>query len=181
LAKVKIRGIEAIQSKIEKMFGDVRTGEQMRNEVGTFVVSKIQLEARRRKPLNDDRAFPELSPKSKGIRKYLGAYNILHPAFKADRSNLTLTGQLIDAITYRLNSTFFTIEVKNDSREPYLINKKLESSEPITNKQVDANVRALGFELYTASGIKSDPKVMRRIQSILKKYVRRAIKVNFGS
>jgi hypothetical protein len=182
MAKVNIRGLVALEKNIENTFTKVRESKQMRKDIGEFVVGRIKAEARRTKPLNDSRSFPGLKDSSKSIRKYLAALNPTHPTYKATRSNLTLTGQLINAIVYRLTGkSVLVIEVEDSIRDPYIKNRKGEIGDVKTNREVDKDLRKRGFVLYTAKGIDSEPRVGKRINNIVKKYVRRAIKVNFGS
>ena len=181
MAKVKLKGLGGIEKNIEKTFGKVRTSRAMRDDIGQFLVERVKAEARRAKPLNDTRSFPNLKESTKEIRKALAKTNQTHPTYKANRSNLTLTGQLIDAIIYKLKSgAVISLEIDNNLRRPYVRkNKKPEPAK--TNKQIDKELRERGFELYTAKGIDSEPRILKRINGIVRKYVRRAIKVNFGT
>lgn len=209
MAKVSLKGIPELERQIEATFKKVRESQQMRMEVGEFLRDRLQAEARRGKPLNDSRSFPPLKETSIAIRDALAETNDTHPTFKPQRSNLTITGQLINAIEYILTSTTVRIEVLNTAREPYrqrgrLSTKGLNSIRqsignlkasskfvaktrvsgrdltPPLNSELSQELRRRGFVLYTAKGIESDDRVMNRINNIVKKFVRRAIKINFG-
>lgn len=180
MAKVRIKGIAAVERNIEQTFEKVRSSKQMRNDIGEFVVGRVQLEARRAKPLNDTRSLPDLKDSTKGIRKGLEKLNPTHPTYKANRSNLTFTGQLIDAVTWLIGKPgVIEIEVEDSLRTP--IQTKSGPGDRESNKDVDADLRKRGFVMYTARGIRSEPKVLKRINNIVKKFIRRAIKVNFES
>lgn len=156
----------------------------MRTEVAEFLVTRIRAEARRGRPLNDDRTFPPLRSVTKIIREELAQQNRTHPTFKLERSNITFTGQLVDSLRYILDSTKIIIEVPNTRRRKLkqkgiIVESAIGQRPAITNKEVDRNLRRLGFDFYTAKGINSEDKVLARINGIVKKFVRRAIKINF--
>lgn len=188
MAKVKITGIPLIEKNIRETFNKVRVSKALRKEIGAFVIGRLKGEARRSKPLNSTRSFPALRNVSVIIREDLAEQNPTHPAFKPDRSNLTFTGQLIDSIRFLLTSDAVLIEVPNTKRKKLskkgvIIESEINSGlRPArTNKEVDKRLRKRGFRLYTAKGIESEPRILKRINGITKKFIRRAIKVNFGS
>lgn len=181
MGKVNIKGIPELEKNIEKTFDKVVRSQQMKNEIGQFTVGRIQAEARRARPLNKQRAFPNLKDSTVNIRESRANFNTTHPTFKPSRSNLTFTGQLIDAIVYGLlDKGRIQIEVADTFRDPVITaSGDLEGGN--TNKEVDADLRRRGFVLFSKAGIDSEPRILRRINNIAKKFVRRAIKVNFGS
>lgn len=179
MAKVNITGIPEIEKKIEETFGKVTENKQMRKEIGEFVVGRIQGEARRGKPLNDSGTFPPLKESTKIIRQSLATKNPTHPTFSVNRSNATFSGQLIDSIVFELGKTVIQIFVDNTRRIPIVGAKDADNNK--TNKEVDKDLRRRGFFLYTAKGIDSNARIGKRINNIVKKFVRRAIKVNFDT
>lgn len=209
MATVKIKGIAAVEKQILDTFDKVKSSKQMNNEIGQFVVGRIQLEARRAKPLNDTRDLPELKESTKFIRANLEELNETHPAYRANRSNLTFTGQLIDAVVFEIGRQAIEIFVDATRRRPTkgfsfdrrgfrdlgslvregggnqfattAIARNVRDQKVKTNAEVDADLRKRGFFMYTARGIRSEPKVLKRINNIVKKFVRRAIKINFES
>lgn len=179
MAKAILKGLPEVEKNIELTFKKVTENKQMRREIGEFVVGRIQGEARRGRPLNDRGSFPPLKESTKAIREALASDNPTHPTFSVNRSNLTFSGQLIDNIVFELGRTVIEIFVDNTRRRP--IKGRSQAENMKTNKEVDAELRKRGFVLYTAKGIDSEPRVGKRINNIVKKFVRRAIKVNFGS
>lgn len=179
MAKVNLRGIPEIEKRINQTFKKVTENKAMKKEIGEFLVGRIQGEARRGKPLNEKRSFPPLKDSTKAIREALASKNPTHPTFSVNRSNLTFSGQLIDNIVFEVSKRIITIFVDNTRRFP-IVGADEESNRK-TNREVDKELRKRGFELYTAKGIDSEPKILKRINNIVKKVVRRAIKVNFDS
>jgi len=179
MAKVNIKGIPAVERRIKDTFEKVTESKQMRTEIGEFVVGRIQGEARRARPLNDSRSFPPLKESTKAIRESLSSKNPTHPTFSVNRSNLTFSGQLIDNIVFELGRTVISIFVDNTLRRPTVGARDEDNRK--SNREVDRDLRRRGFFLYTAKGIESESRVTKRINNIVKKFVRRAIKINFGS
>lgn len=180
----------------------------MREEIGEFLITRIKGEARRGKPLNGLRWFPPLAPSTKMIREALSGVNETHPAFKYDRSNLTFSGQLIDAVVFELTDDHIKIFVDRTRRRPLrgvsfgrgdfkaigeavrsaggnqfattaIVKNVRDQKNNKTNTEIDKDLRKRGFILFNKAGIESEPRVMLRINNIVKKFVRRAIKVNF--
>jgi hypothetical protein len=181
MAKVNIKGIPAIERKYRDTFKKVRSSKPMLNEVGRFTVQTLQFQARRRQPLNDTGEFPDIQESTKRRRKSDAKYNKTHPAFSANRSNLTFSGQLIDAIIYLVQTSSVVIDVANRIRSPRVDKNGRPIDAGETNKDVDRDLRRRGFILYTKKGIEASQRYSARVNNILKTYVRRAIKANFGS
>lgn len=181
MARVNIKGIPEIEKKYRETFKKVRKNKQMLNEVGKFSVDTIAMQARRGKPLNTTQKFPKLKPVSVGIRGHLSRNNTTHPTFKKQRSNLTFTGQLVDALQFTIDSSVLRVDVEDSLRWPVLKKDGSPSGKDMTNREVDADLRSRGFRMFTKKGIDSSNRFRLRINNILKKYVRRAIKFNFRS
>jgi hypothetical protein len=88
LTKIRLTGFEnitpRIKSKINRAIAESGFAEELRKS--------ITQEAR------DGGIKPDLSPSTIKSRKYLSAFNETHPSYQADKSNLTLTGQLLDSL-----------------------------------------------------------------------------------
>lgn len=181
MAQARIKGIPAIKRQVESTFKKVKSSKPMLNEIGTFTVSTVALSARRRKPLNSTKSFPALKDSTKSRRKSDAKYNKTHPAFNATRSNLTFSGQLIDALKFIVSGAgSIIVSVADTIRSPRVdkSGKPIDAGE--TNAAVDADLRIRGFFLFTQKGLDQDERYRLRLNNIVKKYVRRAIKVNFG-
>lgn len=183
MATVKVKGLDQLENKVKKTFKDILDAKAMRTEIGEFLVERIQLEARRGRPLNDTRSLPDLKDSTKRIRQELSKLNPTHPSYQAGRSNVTFTGQLVDALAFRLRADrVIVIRVAKTLRRILQgAISKPKSGIPPNNRQVDRDLRDRGFFMFTVKGVDSEPKIRARINNIVKKYVRRAIKVNFGS
>jgi hypothetical protein len=135
-------------------------------EMGSFLTERVAFKARSGKPLNDTGNFPPLKDSSKAIRRRDNRRK--HPAFSPERSNLTITGQLIDAVSFRqLRDTAFELFVDDTQR--------FELGAP-NNKQVADDLASRDFVIFTANGLKRDKNIPRRLKEILLRFLRRQLK-----
>ena len=184
MARVKFdvnKASKGLRDTINKLSRDPK----LETEVGQFLTERVRFEARRGKPLNDNRKFPELSDASKAIRARLQKLNRTARAYSAKKSNLTFTGQLQDAIAFkRTRKGLFELFVKATRRRPLRTGKGKFQSSP-NNKRVDEQLRSgveskqfgtRKFELFTAKGLKSDKKIPKRIKQIYLRFLRRQLR-----
>ena len=147
----------------------------MNTEIGKFLVSRIQLEARRAKPLNNSRSFPSLKSITKQHRDYLKKFNSTHGAFKSGRSNLTFTGQLIDAITFKVKKGLVEIFVEKSSRTPYKTGPNSTAKGTPNNNKLAEILGKIGFVFMTKKGLESDPQIRKRVNNIVRRFLRRSL------
>lgn len=149
----------------------------LQDKVGNLVVERIQLQARRGKPLNDTKSFPKLTKVTKKIRKRLGGINKTHPSFRPSKSHLTFTGQLIDAITFSISRrTGWIFFVDKSKRRPINLGKNKKEEKPPNNEKLSRDLDKRGFILFTAKGLKSDVKLLARIKKIYLRFLRRQLR-----
>ena len=178
MAKVKINGLESVQLNIKNKFNKVIKNKQMLNEIGKTSVERMQFQARKAKPLQGKSKspgkFPSGYPKSSTVmaRRSIAKFNQTHSTFKATRGNLTITGQLIDALKFKIKGSDVTFLIKG-SRKGYKRKSgkrsKTPKNEVVYSHLVDRNrnFRIIGF----------DDKLLKRINNIVKRTLRRAFSV----
>lgn len=79
--------------------------------------------------------LPPLSPDWIARRKVLAMHNQTAPWFKPAKSNITLTGQLIESVKYDTWKNVVKIDFSNESRVPYT-NKNGSKGKSISNKKL---------------------------------------------
>ena len=176
---VKFNSQSAAKSLAEK-FNKVKLNRQMNEEIGEFVVERIKLQARRGKPLNDTGSFPDLKDVSVDIRKALSDVNATHPTFSPARSNITFTGQLINALTFSFNRSEGLIELFVAKTRRNKIRRLVQfgrDPQVVFNQTVDRRLRKRGFKMFTPRGVKMNNSVIKRINNIVKRTLRRALRV----
>jgi hypothetical protein len=175
MAKVKVNfNSRKAAAKVLEAVDRLRSNTKMNDEITEFVIGRISGEARRGTPLNDDRSFPQYSTVYINFRRRLAQLNRTHPSFESSFSNLTITGQLIDALDSELTRFGLEISVADTRRRPYVTPNK-RKQKVLTNKEVDENLRVLGYKLFTAKGVSLNDKVIKRVNTIVLATLRRAL------
>lgn len=176
---VKIKGIDEAELSIKEKFLKVKRNRQMLNEIGVMATERMKLQARKGKPLFGDNevpgSFPPGYPASSTIRgrKYLEQFNPTHSTYKANRGNLTFTGQLIDALTYEIKDGLIRYFIADSMRKPYRISpnkfaKKTPTNEELYLLLIDKH------PWFAFVGI--DLKIRKRANNIVRQFLRRALK-----
>ena len=77
------------------------------------------------KEIREQGLMPRIRPLTVKQRKYLARYNPTHPDYIADKSNLTLTGQLLDAIKVKFQASklMFRYDAPKRKHKKYKIKK----------------------------------------------------------
>jgi hypothetical protein len=184
MARVKVKfDSVAASKKLEMQFKDkVKFNRQMNEEIGEFLVQRIRSEARRGRPLNKSRRFPNLKSSSVRSRDRLSRFNKTGGPFRPSLSNLTLTGQLLDSIKFEFARAKGVIEVfARGKRKPYKTGPQRSARKtPISsrNEILDAELRKKGFKAFTPQGIKAESRITKRINNIVKRFLRRSLGVS---
>lgn len=182
---VKVKNIDKVTANIKKVFNDVKREKTLLNDIGKFVTEKIVSEARKGNSLEGDvkHKLPELKQTSKNIRKAIAKHapELVDPQFfKANKSNITLTGQLLRSIKYVINrsSVFIVIGGKrtkaiqsSSKKSRTRSSKKQEAS---TNDDVYKDLVSRGFGF-----IGLDEKGQKRVKKLVIDEFRRTIKKFF--
>lgn len=162
---------------IKKTFESVRKNKQMLNDIGDFSVKRMQGFARKKTPLQGKKVgkFPANYPSEMTVkqRQYLEKFNKTHQAYRASKGNLTLTGQLLDAITFEVIRDFVKVFVNDNKRKPYRTGPR-SRGKSLTNEQVYDFLISLNRK-FRVLGM--DEKGEKRITNIVKRYLRRALSV----
>lgn len=179
MARVKVNfDNKAFSARVTQAFQRVKRSPQLQKEIGEDLVRRIKGQARRGKPYNSARSFPALKSSTISRRKQLAKYNQTGKPFRPRLSNLTLTGQLIDAIKFKANKDFVEIFVEDSAREPYVISSKgtLEKKPP-DNNTLAGYLSEKGFQLFNGKGLRNDEKINKAIRSKVVRFLRRALRV----
>ncbi len=175
--RVNIKGLDELEVNVKKRFRVVQTNKQMLMQIGEVSVERMKLEARRKTPLQGRTrgSFPTNYPKpsTQKARRQIARYNKTHGAYGASTPNLTITGQLVDAIRFKVtqrlgNILFFVSGVRN----PYVgkngPRRRNPSNAVVYKKLLDRNQK------FRILGV--DEKLQKRISNIVRRTLRRALR-----
>ena len=108
LTKIRITGLEKELERTKLRIGRAIAKSKFKDDMQELVVEEIRKEG----------LAPRLRPSTKKNRRYIARYNPTHPAYEQDKSNLTITGELLDAIrvkfvTSKLSFVFGALKRKH--------------------------------------------------------------------
>ena len=134
--KVRVLGALNIVNTVNRLFNDRRTKQRLLRESGGFVVKRNQRFARTGNSLKGNQSInklPFLEPSTIKRRKKLFKTrpSELGEFFKPRRlrSNVTLTGQLVDSLSFKLDKGFIAVTISGRRR-------KLEPTDADTNLEL---------------------------------------------
>ena len=183
MAKVNVKAdLPAIKKRIQETFELTKGNLEAHQQAGEIVEKRIRAEAKRGKPLNKDRSFPDLKTNTIRNREYLEAFNRTDNVFLPPRSNLTFTGQLIDAILYEIQNDAglykILIQVVDSKRIPYRTGPNSSQKNPPNNKELAEILAKQGFILFDGDVVANDDSIRKRVSTVFRRALRRAIAVN---
>lgn len=167
-ATVKITGIDKARDAALKFLASTKGDKSILNELGQ--VASDQIRGRTRSRLEEYKQ-PPLKPATIDRRKALISYGnfVSEKVSKPSQSNLSLSGQLLDAVKYRINVAEATVTLFVErfrlpyagKRKPYLENKK-------DNVEIKDDLEKAGRKFFFISD-KLQAQLESRIAAALKK------------
>lgn len=203
MATVKIKNLKGVRKNIEGLLKKVVTSKKMLNEVGKFSRDRIVFNARTGKSLegnNSANKFRGLSDFTIALRKAIKDTDpslVDNTFFKSSRANVTLTGQLLKNLDYKVNkSSVFVVTSgvrskinftqlarqarlkfgSKDDRAKILgfAAANLQKNQATNNNQVYTNLKKLGFGF-----LGMDKTGITRIKNIVLQEYRRLFSKKF--
>lgn len=167
-----------LNQKVIRDVNEILKGTELLNEVGEFATDRIRYQARVTKPFNNSGDFPDLQPTTITNRRYLAKYNQTHATYQDNRSNLTITGQLLGSLKHFIRGTGL-IEINFDGnhtgyktgsgRTKSLPNKKI--AEYLREKKPNS------FVAFDGNSLNNNKTFKARISSIVRRFIRRGLSV----
>jgi hypothetical protein len=184
MAEIKVIIPKNLQKRIVGKIDKIISNSKLLEEIGQFASEDIKRKAKTRKPYNANRSFPELADSTIARRQRLKQFNETTNVFSPKRSNLSFTGQLLDSITYRLKQTANQVIVFLDGvRKPYKTGPKSQakiSRYNRTNAALASTLKDKGFVVFNPLVVGQDQNFKKRINTIIKRFIRRNLKPNLG-
>lgn len=155
---VKIRQValpKIAKEAIKLIKGETRSGFRMENEKGKS-------------------RFPSLAPSTVNSRNLLRKNNATHPTFSPGRSNVTFSGQLVDAIDFKIKRNGeIDLFIKTTRREAY---KKKDGTKQktkgLTNAKLYTFLAPRGFDF-----LQLDAKSLDQLGRILRREVLKNLRI----
>lgn len=170
MAKVKIRGIPEARDNLLKAINKAVKDSGFLNDLGEETANQIRNRTRARL---EEYKQPDITEYTKDARERLiRAGNAYDQAIvKKNRSNLSMSGQLLEAIYYRINQAegSWTILIKS-ARNAYRGIRKAQLENKKNNNEIKDDLEARGRRFFFIS-----EKLRLNLESRIAKALRRSI------
>lgn len=176
MAKVKIKNLNKVISSIKDVFEDTTTQKKLLDDIGELVVKRIQFFARTKKSLegNDKPTpLPNLKDSTVKRRKEIGRRfpqevddDFFLPNTK--RSNVTLTGQLLRALSFLVKKNEIVVFFKSGRKKASFEEKRS------TNDEVYDDLESRGFGF-----VGLDEKGQKQVKKLVLDEFRRTLRKRF--
>lgn len=176
MARAKVLNIEKIQSSLRIMLDKFVSSKKVLDQIGEFSRDRIYSFAKSGKSLfgDDPKKFMSLSRGYINYRKKLEQTSQMGDLFSPSRSNLTLTGQMLDALKYKIKSGSAMVEVfveasaRNDTPQ---LTKRPKKGPRLNNAQVAESLAKRGRKFIGMDRLGRD-----RIKKLIIKELRIALR-----
>ena len=165
--KAKISGLDGITEKFKTFVKNAIKDEETLITTGKLIVDQIKKRTRGRQ---DTYKEPKLKKSTIERRKALIKQGNSSEFSEPAQSNLTLSGQLLNALRFEINASKSLVTISlSDKRTPYK-GAKGQDLENKTNSEVKRDLEARGFRFLFISD-----KLKSRLQDELKAQIRRQL------
>jgi hypothetical protein len=173
--RIKNKAIFAqLQKEVTVAVEEVLGGKDMLDEVGEFVSDRVRYQARIGKPISADGFKTPLEDSTIRNRKYLARYNSTHETYNPERSNLTLTGQLLDSIKHTITG-IGKLEIDVSGKHTGY-KTKTGHTDPIDMKELKGHLKKKEFVIFDKL-INDNKTIVSRTKTIVLRYIRRALAI----
>ena len=169
MARVRIKGLKRVRDNTIKNIEKALDSRSVQKDVADFAIKDIVGNARLGKDPNN-RNFKSLARSTKEQREYLSRYNSTDSFFSVNKSNLTVSGQLLNSIKAFFKKREITIE-PTGTRRKYRGAKGQAIGQSLTNKEVADFVQEDRPFLLVSKALEEFIKnrVRRELRRILRK------------
>lgn len=174
--KIDLSQFTKIEDRIRSQAEVVLANPDLKKEVGDFAVERLRYQARTGSPYNAARDLPLLRDSTILHRTYLAKYNPTHPTFEEGFSNLTITGELLDSLTWIDQGNTLLKLAFTGMHKPYKGVNGKRISKTIMNETIARYLAEKGFKVFDIS-LESNKQFVSRIKTICLRYIRRGLRI----
>jgi hypothetical protein len=175
--KVNEDSLRALEDNTRKAFEKVIRNKELLNDIGETIITDIKFQTRRGNSIPTQGKLKPLTSKWKDKRANIADQIKTGEAYSKNRSNLTLSGQLLDSLKTRIKGAGQIIIEAVGSRTPYLystkktVKSRKQKHEP-TNEELAQYVKEQGRPFL---GIRD--AIKDRIKKDIIAFIRRSSRV----
>lgn len=169
--------IKRVEVQTREAFNKVIANKKLLDEVGQTVVDDIKFQTRRGQSIPTGSRLKPLSKRWVETRGQIGEATDTQETFSPKRSNLTLTGQLLDSLTWRIvGKGLIETLFKGEKRRPYFIKPKTKKGVRKIESKI-SNEQLAEFVQKDRPFVGVRDQVVKRIRLIVISYLRRSSRV----
>lgn len=165
--EINEESLKKVEANVRKAFDNVVKSKEMMNEIGSLLIQDIRFETRRGNSIPFGSKLKPLKDSTIKTRKYLDGRIRTGDAYSPRRSNLTMSGQLLDSLSYIIEGAGKIAIKLLGTRQPYT-----PGSRPRANAEVGKYVAEAGRPFVGVTD-----KTKGRINKLIVRAIRRAGKV----
>lgn len=171
--KFNQKTIDKVEADIQAKLKDIVKSPALLSEIADVAIKDIQFQARKGVSTKTDSKFKALSPKWIKQRQKIADATPVHETFKPNRSNITITGQLLDAMSKMLTKSGIAIMFKG-LHNPYFINRTRKSGLRTVGKKI-SNDELAGYVNEVRPFFNIRETLLPRLKNIVIRYIRRKL------
>lgn len=168
MARVKFKNLDGVQKLVVDSFTELKNEQRTLLEVAEFTKDRVQQQTRLGKSLPNDARLKPLSADYRKARR--SKKNVDREFFGPDRSNLTLTGQMLRSLKSRI------VRQPGSIKEPSAIEvfPDGDRDDGLSNQEVAGFVRENGRPFLGLN-----EKAVQQLRNIVLKNLRRVLRKTF--
>jgi hypothetical protein len=170
--KFNEKTIDKAQADIQAKLKEIVKSPALLSEVADVAIKDIQFQARRGVTA-DGNKFKALSSRWIKERQKIAQASATHETFKANRSNITITGQLLDAMGKMLSKSGIYILFKG-MHQPYQAKRVRRDGVRTVGKRI-SNDKLSGYVNELRPFFKIRESLLPRLKNIVIRYIRRKL------
>lgn len=174
--KISKSSIRLAERQTKDLLQAIIKDKDLLNEIGTNAVEDIKFQTRRGRSIpKGEEKFKALSPSWSEFRKKTEFKSNLSDVFAPRRSNLSLSGQLIDSIKHKITSQNTILIEADGIRDPYRYVSKRTGEIKEIKSRID-NKELSKFVSIDRPFIGIRERVQIRITRLAQAFIRRALR-----
>lgn len=170
--KVNQASLDAVERIVIDRLKQISEDKNLLNESANVLIQDIKFETRKGNSIPSQTKLKSLAKDTIKERKKLSETNTTQQTFSAKRSNLTLTGQLLDALTAIINKN--TVAIRATGQRTGYKRRKRDGSIVQDNPRI-TNEELARFVSDDRPFIGVREKVKQRLAILARRFVRRAL------
>lgn len=171
MAIIKFKGFDKLEKQLKERMHKALLDKKLLNDVGEAVVKEIRGNARTSGSRTGEK-FDTLEESTIKSRKQIAKYNPTGTSYSAKKSNMTLTGQTLNSISFKTASDKPLLSIVAEGDHPGYLQKDGTRTKSVSFE----NIIKWNHEKRKVMYINPQGKIVDQIRNIVKRHLRRLLK-----